>query len=109
MRAGKAVIVHGGDSNNRSTSKNAVGLKWNDRSVGSGRASSAGTTSSGSISLREKYKSVISSDIGADVMLIRFLARKRAGERVRSAQTPRKKVSVLRERPIMVRYWKCQP
>jgi hypothetical protein len=42
-------------------------------------------------------------------MLIRFLARKRAGERVRSAQTPRKKVSVLRERPIMVRYWKCQP
>lgn len=38
-----------------------------------------------------------------------FLRRKRAGDVVRSARRPRVKVRTARERPIMVRYWKCQP
>ena len=38
-----------------------------------------------------------------------FLRRKRVGEEVRSARRPVVKVRRARVRPMMVRYWKCQP
>lgn len=38
-----------------------------------------------------------------------FLRRKRAGEVRRSARMPVVKVRRARVRPMMVRYWKCQP
>ncbi len=38
-----------------------------------------------------------------------FLRRKRAGDAVRFARAPVEKVRTARERPMMVRYWKCQP
>lgn len=38
-----------------------------------------------------------------------FLSLKRRGERVRSESRPNENVRVARVRPMMVRYWKCQP
>ena len=38
-----------------------------------------------------------------------FLSRKRAGEEDMSARRPVEKVRRARVRPMMVRYWKCQP
>ena len=38
-----------------------------------------------------------------------FLRRKREGEEDRLARRPVVKVRTARARPIMVRYWKCQP
>lgn len=48
-------------------------------------------------------------DKGVEVRERMFLVRKRVGERVMSEREPRRKVRVERVRPIMVRYWKCQP
>jgi hypothetical protein len=39
----------------------------------------------------------------------RFLRAKRVGERVVSARRAVVKVRVVRARPMMVRYWRCQP
>lgn len=52
---------------------------------------------------------MIRSSRGAEVELRRFLARKREGERVMSEREAARKVRVARVRPMMVRYWKCQP
>ena len=38
-----------------------------------------------------------------------FLRRKRSGEEVRFARRPVVKVRTARVRPMIVRYWKCQP
>lgn len=38
-----------------------------------------------------------------------FFTRNNRGESVISAKAPAMKVKVARARPIMVRYWKCQP
>ena len=38
-----------------------------------------------------------------------FLVRKRSFEELMSAREPQAKVRVAKERPMMVRYWKCQP
>ena len=38
-----------------------------------------------------------------------FLTRKRRRDEVRSANSPKMKVSVVNARPIMVRNMKCQP
>ena len=51
----------------------------------------------------------MSTSSGAEATLSRFLIRKRRGERVMSESEPRAKVTVARERPMMVKYWKCQP
>ncbi len=51
----------------------------------------------------------MSKDIGAAVMERRFLRRKSCAERVTSESVPRRKVRKERERPMIVRYWKCQP
>lgn len=39
----------------------------------------------------------------------RFLTRNSGGDTVRSASKATAKVIVDRERPMTVRYWKCQP
>jgi hypothetical protein len=46
---------------------------------------------------------------GAEVLLRMVLRRKRWWEWVRSERVAVRKVRVARRRPIMVRYWKCQP
>ncbi len=46
---------------------------------------------------------------GVEVRERRFLKRKRWGERVMSEREAKAKVRVERVRPIIVRYWKCQP
>ena len=51
----------------------------------------------------------MSRDIGAAVMERRFLMRKIWRERARSERVPVRKVRKERDRPIIVRYWKCQP
>jgi len=38
-----------------------------------------------------------------------FLIRNKRGDFVMSANDPKAKVTVAKERPMMVRYWKCQP
>jgi len=47
--------------------------------------------------------------MGAEETERAFLQRKKRGESVRSATSPVRKVAVASDRPIMVRYWKCQP
>ena len=47
--------------------------------------------------------------IGADATERAFLAAKRRRLRVMSARRPNVKVRVERARPMIVRYWKCQP
>ena len=46
---------------------------------------------------------------GVEVLLSMFLLRKRRCEWVRSERAAVTKVRVARRRPIIVRYWKCQP
>ena len=46
---------------------------------------------------------------GAEAIEKRFLSWNRRGERVVSERMARVKVRVDKVRPMMVRYWKCQP
>jgi len=46
---------------------------------------------------------------GAEQMLRTFLIRKKSGEPERSEIRPERKVKRATSRPMMVRYWKCQP
>ena len=46
---------------------------------------------------------------GAEAIEKRFLNWNRRGERVVSETMAKVKVRVERVRPMMVRYWKCQP
>jgi hypothetical protein len=52
---------------------------------------------------------VIRHSIGADATERAFFAAKRLRLRVKSARRPQAKVRVERARPMIVRYWKCQP
>jgi hypothetical protein len=52
---------------------------------------------------------VIRHSIGADATERAFFAANRRRLRVRSARRPQAKVRVERARPMIVRYWKCQP
>jgi hypothetical protein len=47
--------------------------------------------------------------MGADATERAFLTAKRRRLRVMSASSPKVKVKVERARPMIVRYWKCQP
>jgi len=58
---------------------------------------------------RDQYKREIRSSRGAAMLARMFLVRKRRGERVRSEARAVVKERVERVRPIMVRYWRCQP
>jgi hypothetical protein len=69
----------------------------------------SGITSLGSMERRVQYKSEIKSSNGVEIVLRVFLKMKRVGERVRSEARPERKDRVVMVRPIMVRYWRCQP
>jgi hypothetical protein len=56
-----------------------------------------------------QYRMVIRHSIGADATERAFFAAKRLRLRVKSARRPQAKVRVERARPMIVRYWKCQP
>jgi hypothetical protein len=56
-----------------------------------------------------QYRVLIRRARGVDVEERWFLSWKRGGEKVRSERRARRKVRRQRERPIIVRYWKCQP
>jgi len=58
---------------------------------------------------KPQYRILIKHSIGAEATERAFFAAKRRRLRVRSARRPKEKVRVERARPIMVRYWKCQP
>lgn len=49
------------------------------------------------------------TSIGALAMEKEFLMVKSVRDSVRSASSPNTKVLVVKDRPMMVRYWKCQP
>ena len=51
----------------------------------------------------------MSVSMGAEQHERMFLKKKRRLDRVRSASRPRVNVVVASARPIIVRYWKCQP
>lgn len=61
------------------------------------------------MSRSDQYRVEIRTSSGAEVMLRKFLVRKRVGDMEMSAREAVRKVRVARVRPIMVRYWKCQP
>ena len=56
-----------------------------------------------------QYNKLISTSSGAEHTLSIFLTAKRREDMLMSASDPNAKVIVARERPIMVRYWKCHP
>jgi hypothetical protein len=58
---------------------------------------------------RPQYRMLIRHSMGADATERAFLTAKRRRLRVMSASSPKVKVKVERARPMMVRYWKCQP
>jgi hypothetical protein len=58
---------------------------------------------------RPQYKIVIRHSIGAEVTDRAFLTAKRRRLSVMSASNPKMNVRAERARPMMVRYWKCQP
>lgn len=59
--------------------------------------------------LRLQYKRLISTSSGALQTERAFLIANSRGDRVMSAREPKRKVTVARDRPMMVRYWKCHP
>ena len=72
-------------------------------------SSSSGTTNLGSIARRPQYRVLIRHSSGAEHIESTFLTRNSRGEVVMSARAPTIKVKVARARPMIVRYWKCQP
>ena len=52
---------------------------------------------------------LIRHSIGAEATERAFLTAKRRRLRVMSARRPKVNVRVERARPMIVRYWKCQP
>ena len=62
-----------------------------------------------SIAHKPQYKVLIRHSSGAEHMDRMFLTRKIRGDSVMSARDPAAKVRVASDRPMMVKYWKCQP
>jgi hypothetical protein len=58
---------------------------------------------------KPQYSTLIKHARGALATLRLFLRRKRRRDWVRSASKPDANVAVARDRPMMVRYWRCQP
>jgi hypothetical protein len=58
---------------------------------------------------RPQYRIVIRHSIGAEVTERAFLTAKRRRLSVMSASNPKKNVRAERAKPMMVKYWKCQP
>ena len=107
--AGRFLIVHGGLSASRSQVKNSAGIKWNPMSAGRCSTKSGGITSVRSIATIVQYNTEINTSSGVEHSESVFLAANKRGESVMSASSPKINVSVARRRPMMVRYWKCQP
>jgi hypothetical protein len=76
--------------------------------VFSGGANS-GMTSFGSMARRGQYSRLMRTSRGAEATTRAFLRAKRRGKRVASARRAVENVIVERERPMTVRYWRCQP
>jgi len=84
-------------------------MNWHNIPVDKGYSNSSGTTSLGSMARRPQYKVEMRHSSGAEQMERMFLAKKSREEMVRSARRPVRKVRLARARPMIVRYWNCQP
>jgi len=69
----------------------------------------SGITRAGSMARRVQYNRDMRRDNGAATVPRTFLAAKRVGERIRSERRPKVKERAEMARPIIVRYWRCQP
>lgn len=68
------------------------------------------TVREGTLTMRRlQYRTLIRTSMGALQMDKRFLTRNSRGDRVWSASKATAKVIVDIERPMTVKYWKCQP
>lgn len=62
-----------------------------------------------SMNLRLQYSMATRTSKGVEHIARVFLTWKRTGDDVRSAKAPAMKEAVVIKRPMIVRYWKCQP
>ena len=101
--------VHGGLSSRKSTSSSICGIAWKLRSADRGSCAQSGMTKLLSMNLRLQYRMATRTSKGVEHIVRVFLTWKRTGDDVRSAKAPAMKEAVAIVRPMMVRYWKCQP
>jgi len=104
-----ADVFHGGDKNSRSSVSTMDGMAWKEMSAWRGSCANSGMTSDLSYVRRVQYRTLIKTSSGVVHMESKFLTWNKLGEDVKSARRPETKVRLARVRPMMVRYWKCQP